>query len=186
MLAARLAQLCRGVLTTKRTQGSKIRVVTFVCWIFHSSFGSATNLCNFDQSRSSSSILFAFNHLAQEFICDPKNNDEIGGTQCTFTTYEYKLKIPVKNATDCGVRLRRDADEPKELTQPAECQDFFDRKNVTSMFPRRGPLCLDMWFMNNYKSYVAVSYITTDPSGLPKQGQYEVMMQNGEITSAVR
>ena len=174
MLAARLAQLFEGVPMTKIIPGSKIRAIILVWWVFHSSFGRASHLCIFDQKRYNETRERPFNHLAQE----------TNTTRDNFTTYEYKLKINVENTTSCVVRLRHGADEPKnttELTQPAECQEFFDPRNSTSYLPRRGPKCLNEWFINDHKSYVAVSYITTDPNGLPKQGRYELMLENGEM-----
>ena len=177
------AQLCESVVKTKRGQGCKIRAVILVWWIFHSRFSCASQLCTFHQEKYEEEKQRAFNHLAHEEICDPldKEYQNIRTTPCNNTTYHYWLNIPVRNATNCGVRLRDPDGDETELTQPAECGDFFSRTNGTTIFPMRGPLCLDMWFMNNYDSYVTVSYITTDRSGLP--GRYEVELQNGEIQS---
>ena len=173
MLAARIAQLFEGVPMTKRMPGSKICAVILVWWVFHSSFGRASHLCTFDHKRYNETRERPFNHLAQETITTKDN----------FTT--YKLKINVENTTSCGVRLRHVADEPKnttELTQPAKCQEFFDPKNSTSYLPRRGPKCLNEWFINDHNSYIAVSYITNNRSILEKNlGRYEVMLENGEI-----
>ena len=159
----------------KRIRGSEIRAVILVWCMFDSSFGSASNLCIFDQELYNNSGEVAFNHLAQEHT-DKNVKDNV-------TTYKYQLEIAVKNATNCGVRLRHDADGPGnsiEFIQPTtECQDFFDRRNATVPCPRRGPQCLDKWFVNSCDSHVTVSYFTTDPSGLP--GRYEVMLQNGKI-----
>ena len=176
MLALRLAQLFEGVSMTKRIPGSKIRAVILVWWVFHSSFSRASHLCTFDQEYYNNKGERAFNHLAQEHI-DKNAKDNV-------KTYKYQLKIYVENTTSCGVRLRHVADEPKnttELTQPAECQEFLDPRNSTSYLPRRGPKCLNEWFINDHKSYVTVSYITNNRSILPDPGRYEVTLQNGEM-----
>ena len=158
----------------KRIRGSEIRAVILVLCMFDSSFGSASHLCTFDQEKYNNIGEVAFNHLAEEHT-EIKDN---------VTTYKYQLKIPLKNVTNCVVRLRHDTDEPEnstELTQPTtECQDFFDRKNATYFCPRRVE-CLDTWFVYSCGSDVTVSYFTNNRSILPKPGRYEVTLENGEM-----
>ena len=108
----------------------------------------------------------------------------------TFTAYEhigklsgipirqYKLKIPVKNETDCLVKFS----EPEALTWntlnlSAECE-------VATADKTR---CFNEWYLRHPKhTNLYYMYYYTNDSALPEEGRYRLQLNNGMNDISIR
>ena len=102
-----------------------------------------------------------------------------GEVNATFEMiFEYKLDIRVINGTDCDVEVE-DSDEERgdyvDLRNSSQkCRHYFVENH-------KNPWCFDQWFVNKIsKTLYRLRFFTTNSSLLPKEGRYQLSLNNGE------